>query len=81
MISIETLTTFFGWAAVINIGLLALSTVFVVLMRDWTLRVHSGIFGLSKEYLLRSYFQYLAQYKLAIFIFNLGPYVALKIIA
>jgi hypothetical protein len=81
MNSIETLTTFFGWAAVINLGILALSTIFVVLLRDWTLRIHAGIFGLNEDDLLRSYFQYLAQYKLAIFVFNLAPYFALRIIA
>jgi hypothetical protein len=43
-------------------------------------RLHAKMFGLSEEDLSRAYFQYLAQYKIAIFVFNLAPYLALRIV-
>lgn len=36
------------------------------------------MFGLSQDDLSRAYFQYLAQYKIAIFVLNIAPYLALK---
>jgi Family of unknown function (DUF6868) len=39
------------------------------------------MFGLSEADLSRAYFQYLAQYKIAIFVLNLVPYVALEFMA
>ena len=79
MSSIETLTTFFGWCSVLNLGMLSLATLAVVLMRDMMFSIHGKIFGLGETDLSRAYFQYLAQYKIAVIVFNLVPYVALKI--
>jgi hypothetical protein len=38
------------------------------------------MFDLAEADLSRAYFQYLAQYKILIFVFNLMPYLALRII-
>jgi len=78
--SIETITAFFGWCTIINYGILIFITIFIVLMRGWMSGIHSKMFVLSEEDLSRAYFQYLAQYKIAIFFFNFAPYVALKIL-
>jgi hypothetical protein len=37
------------------------------------------MFGLEDADLSRAYFQYLAQYKILVFVFNLMPYLALRI--
>jgi hypothetical protein len=79
MFTLQTLTEFLGWASVINIGILFLSSIVLVLMRKSIMSTHSKMFGLDDTHLSRAYFQYLAQYKIAIFIFNLVPYIALKI--
>jgi hypothetical protein len=78
MITIETLTTFFGWSLAFNFGLLVLTAIFVVLMRDWASKLHGRMFKLDEQDISRSYFQFLAQYKLAILVFNVAPYAALK---
>ena len=44
-------------------------------------RYHSALFGLDEKDLGRAYFQYLAQYKIAIIVLNIAPYLALRIIA
>jgi len=79
MSSIETITEFLGWCSVINIGLLILASIFLVIVRGPISKIHTKMFGLSEADISRAYFQYLAQYKIAILVFNLVPYVALKI--
>ena len=44
------------------------------------MKIHRKMFGLSEEVLSKEYFRYLANYKIAIFIFNLVPYLALRIV-
>jgi hypothetical protein len=44
-------------------------------------RIHGKMFGLEAADLSRAYFQYIAQYKVAIIVFSLTPYIALKFMA
>jgi len=39
------------------------------------------MFGLNEMDVARAYFQYLAQYKIAIFVLNLVPYIALRMLS
>ncbi|PSJ15962.1 DUF6868 family protein [Nitrosomonas supralitoralis] len=50
----------------------------LVFMRGGISRIHGKMFKRSED-LSSAYFLYLAQYKIAIFIFNLVPYVVLKL--
>ncbi len=81
MDSLETMTAFFGWCTVINGGILAFGGFKVIVMRNLISGIHAKMFGLSEESLSASYFQFLAQYKIAIIVFNIAPYVALKFMA
>jgi len=81
MNSLETLTAFFGWCAIINIALLTLASIMLAVMRGPVSQLHARMFGLSEEDLSRAYFQYLAQYKIAILVLALIPYIALKMVA
>ena len=75
----ETLTIFLGWCTVINISVLLLSTILLITLKEPILKIHSRLFGLDEETLSLTYFQYLGNYKVAIYILNLVPYIALKI--
>jgi hypothetical protein len=79
--TMETLTELLGWASVLNIVVLMLSTIILVAMRGTIVKLHSQLFGLDEKDLGRAYFQYLAQYKIAIIVLNVVPYLALKIMA
>jgi hypothetical protein len=79
MNSLETITTFFGWTTVVNFALLFFSTIMLITTRGFISRVHGKMFGLEAADLSRAYFQYIAQYKIAIIVFSLAPYVALKL--
>ena len=81
MITIELLTEFFGWVSIINIAVLFISGILVIVMRGPISKIHSKIFGLDQQDLGRAYFQYLAQYKIAMIILSIAPYFALKIMA
>jgi len=77
----ETLTELLGWASIINISILLFSTVLLIAMRRTISKVHASLFGLDEKDLGRAYFQYLAQYKIAIIVLNITPYIALKCMA
>jgi uncharacterized protein DUF6868 len=79
MMTTETLTEFLGWVSVINIAVLFISGILVIVMRDLISKIHSKIFGLDQKDLGRAYFQYLAQYKIAMIVLSIAPYIALKI--
>jgi hypothetical protein len=77
----ETLTALLGWTSVINIALLMVTTISLISMRGFITKVHAKLFGMDEKDLGRAYFQYLAQYKIAIIVLNIAPYLALRIIA
>ena len=78
--TIDILREVLGWCAVINIGLLIFSSIFVVSLRGPISRIHAKMFNLDESDLSLAYFQYLAQYKIAIIVFNIIPYFALRIV-
>ena len=79
MFSIDIVREFIGWCTVINIGILLIATIFLVLTRAPILKMHAKLFELSQADLSLSYFQFLGQYKLAIYVLNLVPYISLRI--
>lgn len=81
MHSLDAVTAFFGWTTVLNFALLGLSSLALILLRGTISRIHGAMFGVEAADLSPAYFQYLAQYKIAIIVFSLTPYVALKLMA
>lgn len=81
MNSMLELRVFLGWCTAINLGVLILASILLVAARGWATRVHAGMFGLEEADVAREYFRYLANYKIAVVVFNLVPYIALRIMA
>lgn len=81
MITIETLTIFLGWCTVINMALLLLSTVLSMLLYKTVVRLHGRMFHLEPADISRELYHFLGQYKMAILMLNLVPYIALKLMA
>ena len=73
------LATMLGWSTVINTLVLLVSTISLIALRSSIAGIHNKLFGLDDKDLGRAYFQYLAQYKIAILVLNIVPYAALKI--
>jgi Family of unknown function (DUF6868) len=77
--TLHTLTQFLGWVTLINIGLLSFTTVALLFMRGFAVKVHARMFAIEERDLNRAYFQYMAQFKMLVIVFNLTPYLALRI--
>ena len=78
MNNVDFITLFLGWCSVINIGILLFSTVMIFLLKNPISKIHAGIFGLQQEQVTNYYFQYLGNYKIAVIVLNIVPYIALK---
>lgn len=79
MITLDSLMVFLGWCSVINILVLIFSTVSLMLFKGPIIKIHSQMFGVESKNLATMYFQYLANYKIAIFVLNIVPYLALRL--
>ncbi|MDF1741896.1 MAG: hypothetical protein P1U86_22235 [Verrucomicrobiales bacterium] len=79
MNSIPVLTSFLGWCLVLNIGLLMFSTIMITLCKTWITRIHAKLFQYNGDALGIEYFRYLANYKVLVIVFNLIPWIALKL--
>ncbi|MGE6793679.1 DUF6868 family protein [Pseudomonas guineae] len=79
--SLAQLTAFFGWCTVINFAVLCITSLILVLGRGPISAMHSRLMGVAETRLPHLYFQFIAFYKLTFLVFNLAPYIALRIIA
>jgi hypothetical protein len=79
LITQASLTSLFGWMTVINFALLIFSTLMLTVMRRWVIVIHNKVTGLSADSLKPAYLYFLAFYKILIIVFNLVPYLALKL--
>jgi len=78
--SIETLRYALLWCAVINYGVMLVWFLFFILARDLIHRLHGQWFRLSREQFDMAHYAGMAIFKLGIILFNLVPYVALRIV-
>ncbi len=77
---IVSLTALFGWMTVLNFALLIISTLMLTLFRTPIIRIHSRLSGLEETALKPVYLYFLGFYKVLIIVFNLVPYLALKLL-
>ena len=78
--SLDLLMEFLGWNAVINFGILICWAFFIRYAHDWTYRLHTRWLHISNERFDEIHYAGIAFYKLSIILFNLVPYLALRII-
>lgn len=76
----ETTRAVLAWCAVINMGLLLWWWVFFVAAHDWMYRRHCKWFKLSVERFDAIHYAGMAIFKSAIVLFNLVPYLAMRIV-
>ena len=76
--TIEQFTVFLGWNLLINLVLFALASFGVMLFRERIIAIHSNLMGVNKNHLPEMYFKYLGNYKVAIIVFALAPYLAMR---
>ncbi len=78
--TIELMRGVLAWSAVINLGLLLWWFLFFSLAHDWIYRLHGKWFKLTTEQFDALHYGGMAVFKLGILLFNLVPYLALRIV-
>ena len=78
--SAESAQNFLLWCIVVNYGILLLWFLVFWFGHDWIFRLHSRWFQMSKERFDSIHYACMAVYKVGILLFNLSPYVALRLI-
>ena len=77
--TLDALTAFLGWCTVINIGVMLISVLAITVFKKSVIRLHSKMFGVNPDDLPLIYFNFIGNYKLVVYVFNLVPYIALKV--
>jgi len=67
------------WCSILNMGLLILIGVMFLVAGKWICRLHGKIWGIPEEQIRISLYRIMATYKIFIFLFNIVPYAALRI--
>jgi hypothetical protein len=76
---IETISEFLGWCTVVNFGILIISTIKILTLRDWASKIHAKMFRIDEESVRKIYLHFLVLYKVAFLALNLVPYLALQL--
>ncbi|MFW5450962.1 MAG: DUF6868 family protein [Methylophagaceae bacterium] len=78
--TIDLLREILGWCAVINYGLLMFWFLMFAQAHDWVYNLHGKWFTLSVERFDAIHYTGMAVFKFGIFMFNIVPYIALRIV-
>lgn len=77
--TIEVFTSFLAWCTLINLVVLLIWFFFMVAGGGWLRRMHGKWFPLSEAEFAATHYRMIAHFKLLWMIFNLTPYLALRL--
>ena len=77
--TIEVLRDVLGWCTIINFSILLWWFLFFSLAHDWLYQLHGKWFKLPVKRFDAIHYAGMAFFKISIFLFNLVPYLALRI--
>lgn len=78
--TLETIRSMLAWCIVINMGLLLWWFFIFWFAQDWIYRLHGRWFSIPRDRFDALHYAGMACFKILILIFNLVPYLALRII-
>jgi hypothetical protein len=78
--TVELIRDSLAWCAVINIGVLLLWFLGFTLAHDWIYRIHGKWFKLSWEKFDAIHYASMGFFKICVILFNVTPYLALRIV-
>ena len=79
--TIEVIRSALAWCIIINWALLLWWFLFFTLAHDWTYQFHRKWFDLSVDQFDTIHYGGMGLFKIGIFLFNLVPYLALRIVS
>jgi hypothetical protein len=78
--TLETVRAVFAWCTAINLVLFIWWFLFFALAHDWMYRFHGKWFKISVEKFDTLHYAGMALFKMGILLFNLVPYLAMRIV-
>ena len=78
--TLEIIRDMLGWCIVMNWIALAWWLIFFIMAHDWMYRIHGKWFNIPVEKFDAIHYSGMAIFKIAILVFNLVPYLALRIV-
>jgi hypothetical protein len=78
--TVDAVQAFLLWCVVVNYGILLLWFLAFWFGHDWMFRLHRRWFHMTMERFDTIHYVCMAVYKLGILLFNLAPYLALRLI-
>lgn len=78
--TVEIIRDILGWCSVINVGLLLWWLLIFTMAHDWIYKMHGKWFKLSVERFDTIHYAGMAFFKICIFLFNIVPYLAIRIV-
>jgi len=78
--TVEIIRDFLLWCSAINLGLLIYWWLFFTLAHGFVYRIHGKWFKLSVEKFDSIHYAGMAFFKICIIVFNIVPYIALRIV-
>ena len=78
--TVEIVRDVFAWSSAINIGILLFWLLLLLLAHDFVYRFHGKWFKLSEEKFDAIHYALMGFYKLSVILFNIVPYLALRIV-
>ncbi len=78
--TLEVIRATLAWCTVFNIGLLFVWGIMFLFAHDWMYKFHSKWFKMSTETFDTIHYCGMAVYKIGMLLFNLVPYLALRIV-
>lgn len=81
MMEISELSTFLGWCTVLNVVVLTFSSILILTFQGYLPVVLGRFSGMESKDASALYYKFLGNYKICIIVFNLVPYISLKIMS
>ena len=75
---IDELTRFFAWFTLLNLGLMLISWLIFIGIKETAIRFHILTMGIGREELLRLHFQFFSIHTVLTLTFGLIPYLVVR---
>ena len=78
--TVNIICEFLAWCSIINVGLLIFWLLWFTLAHDFVYRIHGKWLKLSVERFDAIHYAGMTFFKICIFLFNVVPYIALRLV-
>ena len=78
--TMETVASVLGWSMVINFSIFLIWVLAMTLMPNLTYKTQTLVTSISREDFDKVVYKMMGQYKIALLVTHLGPYIALRIV-